>query len=135
MLIKIEDVKVSADFYPRQKRDDLAIQRYRDSIDSLPPIVVALVNGDYLLVDGFHRTLAYKSENLTEIEAVVRDDLTSASAVLAEAIRLNATHGLQLPRADKERLAQQLYGQYTNEQLEKLLAVAQLSFGGRGRLW
>jgi hypothetical protein len=98
-------------------------------------VQVAVVNGDYLLVDGYHRILAHKQENRTEVLAEVRADLPSASAVLVESIRLNATHSLQLPRADKERLAQQLYGQYTNEQLEKLLAVAQLSFGGRGRLW
>jgi transposase-like protein len=127
MKLLIEKIEVSQEFYPRQKPDDEVIARYRAAIDLLPPIDVAQVNGSILLVDGYQRILAHKLEQRTEIEANIRTDLDSADAVLMEAIRANNKHGSQLSLKDKQRLARQLFGKYTIEQIAVELSVSDQS--------
>lgn len=103
--IPIDDVRFVKELYPRLREDDAAIERYRASIELLPPIVVA--RGD-VLVDGFHRWQAHRREGATHIEA---DDLgdISDTEIFNESIRRNSTHGHQLTRKDKENLAGKLW--------------------------
>lgn len=104
-----ETVSVAIDsidwkYYPRSKPNQDAINQYRQAIEKLPPI---LVNQNHYGIDGYHRCLAHLQEGKTEIAAEVRE--IPNEQVLAESIRLNASHGLQLSTADKQRLAPLLF--------------------------
>jgi hypothetical protein len=125
-----EHVEYVKELYPRLRPDDDAIERYRHSIDALPPIVVARGR---VLVDGYHRWQAHKREGLETVPAVDLGNLTDAE-IFNESIRRNATHGQQLSAADKKRLARKLWttlahlsGTERQAEIMALLAVSERS--------
>lgn len=105
MLVPIEQVRFVKELYPRLREDDAAIERYRASIDRLPPIIIAR---DGILVDGYHRWQAHKRENLVEIDAEDLGNISDAE-ILTHSYRLNATHGKQLSKQEKINAACHLY--------------------------
>lgn len=120
--MNVEDVKFLKDYYPRQEFDNETVNRYRMNIGDLPPIIVTK---DKILVDGYHRLLAYKVERLEKIKVEVLD--IPANRVLWEATRLNAKHGFQLCIEDKKRLAR-LFKQNNHcslNEIAEVLAVAE----------
>jgi len=120
--IEIEDVKFCEDFYPRANFDNETVNSYRLNIDSLPPITIT--KEDHYLVDGYHRLLAHKLEGLKEIKVEFLD--IPKDRVLWEATKLNATHGKQLERSEKQRLAHIFYKNNgcTLEEISDVLAVS-----------
>jgi hypothetical protein len=126
-MLPIDDVTFVKELYPRLREDDAAIERYRSSIDLLPPITVARGR---VLVDGFHRWQANKREGFLEIEAEDLGNLTD-SEIIRESIRRNATHGQQLAAKDKARLAGMLWPTIDKStrtaELAELLAVDERS--------
>jgi len=105
LMLATSDVEYVKELYPRLKPDDSAIERYRDAIDNLPPIVVARGR---VLVDGYHRWQAHRREDAEQIEAEDLGDLTDTE-IFNESIRRNAQHGQQLSTADKRQLAGKLW--------------------------
>lgn len=103
--IPVDSVRFVKELYPRLREDDAAIERYRDALDNLPPIVVAR---DNILVDGFHRWQAFRREGRSEIPAENLGNLSDAE-IFHESIKRNATHGHQLTRKDKQNLAGKLW--------------------------
>lgn len=103
--VLIDEIEYVKDLYPRLRPDDDAIERYRNSLESLPPIVVARGR---VLVDGYHRWQAHKRESCVTVPAIDLGNLTDAE-IFNESIRRNATHGQQLSAADKKRLAGKLW--------------------------
>lgn len=98
-------VRFVKELYPRLKPHDDVVERYRDALDNLPPIVIAR---DGVLVDGYHRWQAHVREGVEQIQAVDLGNLTDAE-IVRESIRRNATHGQQLTRSDKQRMAGHLW--------------------------
>lgn len=111
-LVGIDGVRFVKELYPRLKEDDAAIERYRASLDLLPPIVLA--RGD-VLVDGFHRWQAFRREGKTEIPSIDLGNLTDAE-IFNESIKRNSTHGHQLSAKDKQVLAGRLWSTYSHLQ-------------------
>jgi hypothetical protein len=103
--IKCSDVRFVKELYPRLKPHDDVVERYRDALDQLPPIIVARGG---ILVDGYHRWQAHVREEMEEIPSEDLGDLSDAE-IIRESIKRNATHGQQLTRADKKRMAGQLW--------------------------
>lgn len=103
--VPVSSVRFVKELYPRLREDDATIERYRDSIELLPPIAIAR---DGLLVDGFHRWQAHIREHAAEIMAEDLGNLSDAE-IIRESISRNATHGQQLSQADKKRLAGELW--------------------------
>lgn len=103
--IPVSDVRFVKELYPRLKPHDDVVERYRDALEQLPPIVVAR---DGVLVDGYHRWQAHVREGVQTIAAQNLGNLTDAE-IVRESIRRNATHGQQLTRQDKQRMAGQLW--------------------------
>lgn len=125
-MISTDAVRFVKELYPRLREDDAAIERYRDAVDQLPPIVVAR---DGILVDGFHRWQAHRREGRAEIAAENLGNL-SDSEIFTESIKRNASHGHQLTRKDKENLAGKLWRSFAHlgkeeryAEIAKILAV------------
>jgi hypothetical protein len=103
--IQVSSIRFVKELYPRIKPNDEAIERYRDALEKLPPIVVAR---DGVLVDGYHRWQAHVREEVETIQAEDLGNLSDAE-ILREAIVRNAAHGQQLSRQDKQREAGRLW--------------------------
>jgi hypothetical protein len=106
--IPVGSVRYVKELYPRLKPIDDVIERYRDSLENLPPIVVAR---DGVLVDGYHRWQAHVREGRETIQAENLGNLTEAE-IVRESIERNAKHGQQLSRDDKKRMAVKLWPQF-----------------------
>lgn len=121
--ISTDAVEYVKDLYPRLRPDDAAIERYRDALDNLPPIVVARGR---ILVDGYHRWQAHRREGLTEIAAIDLGNLSDVE-IFNESIRRNASHGQQLSRQDKQSLAGKLWQTLAHlDKGERLAEIAAL---------
>jgi hypothetical protein len=103
--VKLGDVHVIQELYPRKRHQDRIVAQYRQSIDLLPPIDVAKHDGKLVLVDGYHRLLAHRLEGLE----IIPVNIVDTDDVLVEAIRRNAAHGFQLEDGDKAACARLLY--------------------------
>jgi hypothetical protein len=124
----VSDVRFVKELYPRLKPLDDVVERYRDALESLPPIVIAR---DGVLVDGYHRWQAHVREGSETIAAEDLGNLTDAE-IRRESIQRNASHGQQLSQADKKRLAGALWRDFSDfkpaervKEIAGLLAVSE----------
>lgn len=124
--IQVSSIRFVKELYPRIKPNDEAIERYRDALEKLPPIVVAR---DGVLVDGYHRWQAHVREGVEQIQSESLGNLSDAE-IMREAITRNASHGQQLSRQDKAREAGRLWKAFEHlepgereKEIAELLAV------------
>lgn len=103
--IPISAVRFVPELYPRLSPSDDTVARYQETLDDLPPIVVAK---DGVLVDGYHRWQAQLRSGRTEIAAEDLGNLTDAE-IFNESIDRNSHHGMALSRKDKQDLAPKLW--------------------------
>ena len=109
--IPVTSVRYVKELYPRLKHHDDVIERYRDALENLPPIVVG--QGRRARVDGYHPWQAHVREGADSIKAENIGNLADAE-IIRESIKRNASHGHQLTRADKKRLAAQLWASFSD---------------------
>jgi len=128
--IQVSTIRFVKELYPRIKPNDEAIERYRDSLEKLPPIIVAR---DGVLVDGYHRWQAHVREGIEQIQVEDLGNLSDAE-IMREAITRNASHGQQLSTADKRREAGRLWEAFKHldppertKEIASLLAVRESS--------
>lgn len=119
--IPVGDVRFVKELYPRLKPHDDVIDRYRDALENLPPIVVARGG---VLVDGYHRWQAHLREGVETIQAEDLGDLTD-SEILRESYRRNATHGEQMSKQEKIRAAEHLYLNAGGSEDERYALIAE----------
>lgn len=98
MKVNIDNIKFIQNLYPRVSLDNDIVNSYCLNLDALPPITITK---NMILVDGYHRLVAYKVSGRNEIECELPLDITEEKDILIEAIKRNSTHGLQL---DKPKL-------------------------------
>jgi len=121
--ISVDRVRFVKELYPRIKPNDDAIERYRDALEKLPPIVIAR---DGVLVDGYHRWQAHVREGIEQIQAEDLGNLSDAE-IMREAITRNASHGQQLSVADKRLLSAQWWKTFDHlEPAEREQEIASL---------
>jgi len=109
-LVAIADIQVIEELYPRKRQRDGIVAQYRQALDFLPPVTLVRRDSKAVLVDGYHRLLAFRLENRPEVPA----EFVDCNDILLEAIRRNAAHGYQLEDADKGRCARALYNRAEN---------------------
>jgi DNA-binding transcriptional regulator YiaG len=103
--ISVSAVRYVKELYPRLSPSDDTVARYQDTLDDLPPIVVAR---DGILVDGYHRWQAHLRSGRTELLAENLGNLSDAE-IFSQSIIRNAAHGMVLSRDDKKALAPKLW--------------------------
>ena len=120
--IKISAIVFDQTIYPRLTPDISLIQKYRDAVDKLPPIVIDRKNR---LIDGYHRWQALIAEGIEEIDTILFEGDNDRDCMM-ESIRLNATHGKQLSQTEKKELARKMYLQNVEEtQIQGILSVSE----------
>lgn len=103
--LRVLDVKLRKDLYPRIETSSVTVQNYAENIEVLPPIEV---NQHNELIDGWHRWTAHKRKERNTIPAIVTQTESDAD-VLELAIERNAKFGIQLSRQDKQKIARTIY--------------------------
>ncbi|MHC4051059.1 hypothetical protein [Bradyrhizobium sp. 25ACV] len=96
-IIEIADIAVRNDWQVRSKIDPTTVNRYRNyykNDGTLPPIEIALVDGVYRLIDGWHRLEALRLLERTTAEVNIIE-MSMNEARLAAALA-NTAHGLPL---------------------------------------
>lgn len=99
--LPIDQLVLDDDLYLRDKLDDFTVERYADAWDRMPPVTVFLVEGQYLLADGFHRHAAAVMLNKKRIPAEVRKGTMEEALDFVSTI--NLFHGLPLTRSERRR--------------------------------
>ena len=121
MKIKIDEVKFIKELYPRFELDNYVVNQYRQSIETLPPIVLSK---NMILIDGYHRLIAHRLEEISEIEAEILD-IDDKKEIFLEAIARNSSHGKQLQIEEKSKLAPKLYSMNVSlEEISRILAIS-----------
>jgi hypothetical protein len=91
----------------REKLDEGTVERYRESLDRLPPVIVyRLPDGEVLLTDGFHRQEAHRREGRETVQAEVREGTREDAR--EHAILANVSHGRPYTRAERRLAIEQL---------------------------
>lgn len=96
-LIKIKDIIIDKELYPRISVDWTTCARYYNAFKSgavFPPIAVAKLDGIYYLVDGAHRLKIYSDSGEEYTQSEVLYGL-SKEEIYLEAVKRNIGHGRQ----------------------------------------
>lgn len=108
LAIDVAAVVFREDLYPRIETSPITVQKYAEDLDVLPPIEINQRNE---LIDGWHRWTAHKKVGATTIRVIMTQ--TSSDDELDElAVERNASHGLSLSIADKERRVGRWYSRF-----------------------
>lgn len=128
MIVKVADVVFREDLYPRREQCLSTVEKYSENVCVLPPIVV---NQDLVLIDGWHRWMAYITQCVEEISVVIVET-TSDADHLEKATTMNAGHGLPLNWEEKREIARKIYKGTAEENrdqkqkdLESILTVSE----------
>lgn len=119
MRVRVGDVKLVEEFYPRRGIDNETVNLYVLNLDALPPI---LVIRNLTLIDGYHRLTAHRVAGREEIDIEVLD--VPEDKILLEAAKRNSIHGKQLTKREKRSLAVKLYERDLTQ--EEIAEVAKL---------
>lgn len=120
--LPISEIKTATgkETYPRGSLDNKTIELYRLSVANLPPIKVT---PEHVLIDGYHRLQAHRSEGKKEVEVEIVH--LHGKTILEAAIEYNSSHGKQLTWDEKRRCAITLRSQKVEQvRIARLLAVS-----------
>ena len=103
-ILKIKDIKFNQSLYPRGSTDWQVILSYKESMDmgaKFPPIIVGVLNKEYVLIDGKHRIEANKRRKEEFISAIIDNTIKSEKDIYVKAIKSNISHGHKLGVFDR----------------------------------
>ncbi len=122
--LRLADLVLDFELYPRNEVSSTHVTALVDAIQAgqtLPPIIAEAKTKR--VVDGFHRYKAYERLSAEEVEVDLRH-YESDSALYAEAVSLNASHGRAFDPYDRRRAILRLaeFG-FTPEQISSIARV------------
>lgn len=106
--IPIEEIVMRKKLMPRDGIKEAVVEDYRASIEFLPPIKLGVDDGQNVLLDGWHRLLAYKAEGKKTILAIV-DPTIAPEDFYFEAAKANRAHGQRLTATEKRTVSRNLF--------------------------
>jgi predicted transcriptional regulator len=99
--IRVDDIVIDPTIQPRVGGiDNDHVRALEEAIDGLPSLSVVVLNGGYVLVDGWHRLAALQNQGRAEVSAVVLE-VPADDDVHRMAFELNASHGRPLLLVDR----------------------------------
>jgi len=110
-IIKISEIKFDRELYPRTMvnwQTAIAYQAAMQNGAVFPPIVVAILNNEYILIDGAHRLEAYKRNKETDIKVLVDLTIGTRKQAYLAALKANMQHGKQLTIYERMLAVQKL---------------------------
>lgn len=110
-ILKIDEIIFEKEYYPRNDYNWITSLSYSNAMKTgavFPLIEVALIKGQYYLVDGKHRLEAYKRNKETHIRVLVNTKITSLAQVYIEGVKRNVTHGRVFSPQEKAQIVVKL---------------------------
>lgn len=101
--ILISKLIMDKEFYPRNGVSTMTVYKYSQSLKAgaqFPPIIVTPKDDKYLVIDGWHRTHAYKENNKLKIKAEIRKGM-SEKEIFIQSVKANIGHGRSLTGQEK----------------------------------
>lgn len=123
--VPLNDLVLDPNLNLRDRLDDFTVERYADSWERLPPIVVFDVDGKWLVADGFHRHAAAVMLGKRTIPAEIR--VGTFTEALDFVSTVNLFHGLPLTRAERRRAVEiklKLHHDWSDRRTAEELAVS-----------
>lgn len=105
-LLKIEQIHINRELYPRINVDNETSERYAQVMKTgveFPPIIVAKLDKKYFLVDGQHRLDARKINEEEYIQTEVLEGL-SEKEIFVESVKRNIGHGRPFSEEDIDEI-------------------------------
>ena len=109
-LLPLKDVVWDREIYPRQNINLEALERYENAMENgavFPPIVVAKLNGRYVIVDGVHRWAVRRKRKEKYIQCEILN-LKTEEEIYAESIRRNVIHGQNFTQFEINQVIEKL---------------------------
>ncbi len=106
MKVEIKDLVVDQAIDIRSSLDEETIERYAESFEGMPPVVVFDMGEGLLLADGFHRIAAAERLSRSEIDAEIKKG-TREDALEYAAIA-NTRHGRPLSKDEQREAVRRL---------------------------
>jgi len=120
--VNISDLKLDRSIWPRGGFDEEAIERYRDCLQELPPVVVD--RETMTVLDGWHRVEAHRREGLMAV--LVSFDGCAPHLFLARAYALNVRHGLPVSNSRRDEIILSLHEKgMTQQQIADEMGIHQ----------
>ncbi|NVM24235.1 MAG: hypothetical protein HWN68_20955, partial [Desulfobacterales bacterium] len=125
--VNISDLKLDNSVWPRSALDEEAIERYRDCLQELPPIVVD--RETMTVLDGRHRIEAHKREGQEKVST--NYESCPPHLFLAKSYALNARHGLPVDNEVRDQIIVDLkqgkdgYDPMGEKEIAQILGVSQ----------
>ena len=107
--LPISNIRKLPEMQPRATMNQHVIDDYAEDIRSgakFPPLDVFNVNGEFILVDGFHRLLAAQEAGLKKLYCEVRTGTIRDAFLFASGA--NSTHGFRRTNEDKRKAVERL---------------------------
>jgi len=99
--VALSDIVIDPTIQPRVGGIDTDhVRALEEAVDSLPPLSVVVLNGGYVLCDGWHRLAALQNQGRQKVSAVVLP-VPDDDDVHRLAFELNASHGRPLSLDDR----------------------------------
>jgi len=125
-ILEIGQVKIDKELYPRIFVDFTTVARYLNAMrsgENFPPIRVAELDGQYLLVDGAHRLNAHKAMKETHVQVEVLTGLDRKQIYL-EAIKANVSHGRPLSTQEVTKICITLKNwEMSEQQIQSIVRI------------
>ena len=125
--LNVEDVKVKESIYPRMYVDFVTGARYYNALRSgatFPPIAVAVLNEEYVLIDGAHRLKAFQQCKKKTIPTEILTDLKTEQEMYVEAVKRNIGHGRQFSTQEVTQIAMTLQEwNLTDEAIAEIIRI------------
>lgn len=118
-LIKISEIIIDENIYPRTSLCMETVERYREAIESGVKLPEIIITPDNRLLDGRHRLEAHKLAGIDEVEVFV---IESADPDV-DSVTYNLRHGRPLTREEIKAAARRWYRKIPVQQIAETLGV------------
>ena len=124
--IDVTKVVLNKELYPRHDMNWAVKCRYYNALQAgakFPPICVAELNGEFVLVDGLHRLTAYKESGIAQIPCEVLTGLDE-KGIYIEAVKRNVSQGQPFSTYDTTKVILDLQKwQISLETISELISI------------
>lgn len=105
--LPLKSIRTDLGTQMRLETNEKVVEEYRVFLDDLPPVTVFLIDGEYVLVDGFHRYAAFERNGRDTIPCEIKEG--TLDDAMEYACCANKAHGLRRDDDDKRKAVETFF--------------------------